>query len=133
MKKILAVLLLIGLLATLCACGETPEPTEDVTEAPTQNVTEAPTVDDGKVTYTAKVVDEGGNPIAGAMVQICKDTCFPGVTDENGVASFTREEEEGYKISFIALPEGYEYTTEETDFYFEGGEKDITITLKAIA
>ena len=135
MKKILSVCLLLCLLVSLCACGETePATTEAPTEAPTTEApTEAPTEDDGMATYTAKVVDEGGNPIAGALVQICKDDCFPGMTDEQGVASFQRAETEGYKISFIELPAGYDYTTEETDFYFEGDAKELTITLKAVA
>ena len=86
--------------------------------------------DDGKVTYTVNVVDEAGNPIAGAMVQLCKDTCFPGVTDANGVAKFTLAEDE-YKVSFLALPAGYTYVDDTQEFYFADGSMELTITLKA--
>ena len=134
MKKILTGLLLVCMLLCLCACGQegnTPETTAPVVETttvPVENVTE----DDGMAIYTAKIVDEGGNPVAGAMVQICKDDCFPGVTDSDGVATFNRPEAEGYKISFISLPAGYEYADETTEFYYEGDAKDMTITLKAV-
>ena len=136
MKNLIAGLLLVCMLLCLCACGqtETPEPTTtepavEQTTDPAQQVTE----DDGTATYTAKIVDEGGNPIAGAMVQICKDDCFPAVTDAQGVATFNRPETQGYKISFISLPSGYDYADETTEFYYEGDEKDMTITLKAVA
>ena len=78
------------------------------------------------------MVDEEGNPIAGAMVQMCLDTCLPGITNENGVAEFAVPEAD-YKVSFLALPEGYDYTTGEQEFYFDAGSYEMTITLKAVA
>lgn len=140
MNKLIAALLLICMVMGLCACGgnapeaTTEAPTEATTEAPTEaEVTEEPTVADGMAVYTVTVVDEGGNPISGAFVQICKDDCFPGSTDENGVATFTRPESQGYKISFISVPVGYDYTDENTEFYYEGDAKELTVTLKAVA
>lgn len=121
--------LLLALCMLLCACGgqQTPE----TTEAPVQTTAapaEAP-VDDGKVTYTVTVVDEAGAPIAGAMVQICLDACYPGVTDANGQAKFSVLEED-YKVSFLSMPAGYTYSGDEQEFYFDGGF-DLTITLKS--
>lgn len=140
MKKLIALALLLCLATGLCACGSdpaTPTTTVPATEETTENVTEATTegsdVADGMAVYTVTVVDEGGNPISGAFVQICKDDCFPGSTDENGVATFTRPESQGYKISFISLPVGYDYAGEETEFYYEGDAKELTISLKAVA
>lgn len=145
MKNILTVLLLLCMVLCLCACGNNeaannndaatnPPASDPVDTKPveTDPVETEPSVPDGRAQYTAIVVDEGGNAIAGAMVQICKEDCFPGVTDAEGKAVFTRPETEGYKISFISLPAGYDYTTEETDFYYEGDSKEITIVLKAI-
>lgn len=138
MKKIVSVLLLLCLALSLVACG--PNNTETTTTEPTttepateETTVEQTTEDDGMAAYTVTVTDEGGNPIAGAMVQICKDDCFPGVTDAEGTASFSRPEAEGYKISFISLPEGYEYSGEETEFYYEGDTKEMTVVLKAVA
>lgn len=122
------IVLLLAVCMILCACGG--EQTPETTEAPVQT-TAAPveeTVDDGKVTYTITVVDEAGAPIAGAMVQICLDACYPGVTDTNGQAKFSVVEED-YKVSFLSMPAGYTYSGEAQEFYFDGGY-DLTITLK---
>ena len=81
--------------------------------------------------YKVTVVDESGNPVKGVMVQICKDSCIPARTGENGVAEFTVAEDEGYKVSFSVIPEGYESASEETEFYFEDGSFEMTLTLKA--
>lgn len=133
MKRLICVVLVLLLTVGLCACGaeEAPkaEPTVAATEAPAAP-TEAPAAPaDGKVTYTIHVQDESGAAIAGAMVQICKDTCLPGMTDAEGNAVFTVDEAD-YKVSFLTLPAGYTYTTEETEFYFDGAT-EITLTLKA--
>ena len=80
---------------------------------------------DGKVTitvtkkapegtnYTIRVVDQNGNPVAGAMVQMCEseDKCLtPITTNANGEAVYTEPERE-YKAAIASLPEGYENTT----------------------
>ena len=123
----------------LCACGEeeAKETTKSTSEnntsekETTENTTQETTTEeaDDKVTYTIKVVDEDGNAIAGAMVQLCKDSCVPGKTDDNGVAEFKLAEDD-YKASLMAMPEGYEYSGEEEAFYYEDGATELTITLK---
>ena len=143
MKKILMVsLLVLSLLLCLCACGEgepvattepvsTTAPTEAPTEAPT-DPTEEVTEPANQPTYTITVVDEAGNPVAGAIVQMCLEACVPGVTNENGVAEFFLAED-NYKVSFVKIPDGFELAGEETDFYFADGANTMTITLKAAA
>lgn len=141
MKRFTAAVLLLTMVLCLCACGgsgeETPatdapatEPPVVETQAPVQE-TEAPTEAEFNG-YTVTVQDEEGNPVAGAMVQLCLDTCFPSMTNESGVAQFNLEEAE-YKVSFITLPAGYTYSSEVQEFYFESGSKDMTIVLKAEA
>lgn len=136
LKKLLGILLAMTLVLGLCACGggeETPDNTGGSTEPSSTGNTEASeTLDDGKVTYSVKVVDEDGDPISGAMVQLCKDSCLPGATAENGVAEFKTVEDD-YKVSFMMLPSGYDYSTDATEFYFEAGSYELTITLKAAA
>lgn len=138
-KRIFALVLAACMMLTLCACGDDVQETQPqsnettapaVTTAPTQETTVP--VDDGKVTYTVYVVDEGGNPIPNAMVQLCLEACIPGFTDESGKAEF-RQVEADYKVSFVALPAGYEHAGEATDFYFDAGSYEMTITLKAVA
>lgn len=127
-KRFLVFALTLCLVLGLCACSEPAASGGETTTEPTQNTTE--TADDGKVTYTVKVVDEGGNPVASAAVQLCKDSCLPGMTNAEGVASFNVVEDD-YKVSFMTMPEGYEAEAEE--FYFDDGAYELTITLKAVA
>ena len=134
MKNITVIALLLCLLLTLCACGgEAAVETKPVeTEAPVA-VTEAPATEaaipEGMAVYTVTVVDENGTPVVGAMVQLCKDSCVPGVTNESGVATFTLPEDD-YKASMLAMPAGHAYAGETEEFYFEGAF-ELTITLKA--
>jgi len=136
LKRLLAIAVIVCLALCLFACtgsgSGTTEPVStsgtNASDAPTNNTTEE-AVFDG---YTVTVVDEGGNPIAGAFVQLCLESCYPSVTDASGIAKFDLEEAE-YKVSFVSLPAGYEYVSEEQNFYFEDGSKEITITLKAVA
>lgn len=136
-KSLFAALLALCLMLGLCACGgndnETTTNAPETTTAP--NGIEAPedttaSVDDGKVTYTVTVVDENGNPIAGAMVQLCLEACLPAMTNESGIAEY-RVEEADYKVSFVTIPAGYELSGGEDAFYFEDGSYEMTITLKA--
>lgn len=125
MKGLIALVLVL----MLCACGS--EKTPETTAAPVETTAAPATVpvDDGKVEYIIHVVDESGAPISGAMVQICLDACYPGMTDANGQAKFSVMEAD-YKVSFLSLPAGYTYSGDDQEFYFDG-EFELTITLKA--
>ena len=144
MKTLLALALALMLLLSLCACGqsaETENPTDPTTattdpagtDAPTDAPTD-PTIPDGMVQLKVKVVDEGGNPIVGVMVQVCTDeSCLmPVKTDDAGVATFAPAAEGEYHANFLpGVPEGYEADAEV--FYFAEGESELTIVLKAVA
>jgi len=131
-KILLAALLAVAMMVSLCACvGGEPADKDGGTTTTTPTTTTTTKADDGKVTYKATVLDNTGAPVVGAMVQICKETCLPGVTNESGVATF-QVAEDAYKASILSMPEGYDYTTEEQEFYFDG-EFDVTIVLKAVA
>lgn len=133
---IIAVLLCIML--SLCACGGEAAPTEaPEIEAPAVKTTEAPaeteaTLAEGMAVYTIKVVDEGGTPVVGAMVQLCKESCIPGVTDAEGIATFTLAEDD-YKASMLSMPAGYEYAEGIEEYYYDDGAYELTIVLKAVA
>lgn len=137
MKIFGVIAVILCMMLSLCACGGSADvETQSVeTEAPvveTEAVVETePAIPEGMVVYTVTVVDEGGNPVVGAMVQLCKDSCVPGVTNESGIATFTLAEDD-YKASMLAMPAGYEYAGETEEFYFEGAF-ELTITLKAVA
>ena len=89
-------------------------------------------VNDGKVVYTVVVTDEDGNPIAGAMVQVCNEgNCFaPVTTNEEGVAEFRLEESDEYKAKLLTNPAGYEAV--ETDYVHFDGETEITLTVTPV-
>lgn len=136
-KYLLLAMLVSSMCFGLCACGDSdkeqdPKPNQEQTGPVVDNKEEENTepVDDGKVTYTVKVVNEEGAPIVGAAVQLCKEACIPSVTNAEGVAEFNLAEDE-YKVSFVMLPSGYTYSGTEDTFYFEDGSKEMTITLKA--
>ena len=140
-KALIAAILCLVMALSLCACGGATAPAETKpveTEAPVV-ATEAPAAQEqevvaeeeetGMVQYTVTVLDEEGNPIVGAMVQLCKDSCVPAITDAEGVATFNLPEDD-YKASMLAMPEGYAYAGEEDTFYFDAAF-DLIITLKA--
>lgn len=133
MKKLIAALLLVCMAVCLCACGgeETKEP--EVTQ-PQITLPEVTEPEKTGVTYTVKVVDEGGNPVAGAMVQLCAEMCLPKLTNADGVAVYENmEERSDYKASVTVYPEGYEQLGDTVDHYLENGATEVTITVKAVA
>lgn len=140
-KRVLMLVLALCLTFVLCACGGDVQeetvapPVEEATDAPVEEVTEAPTeAEVAGTVYTVTVVDEGGNPVVGTMVQICQgELCMmPCATDDSGVATFTVTDEGTYEAKLLSLPAGYEYATEEQVFPF-GSAFELTITLKAVA
>ena len=64
------------------------------------------------------------------LVQMCSDTCFPAATNDAGVAEFSLKEDD-YKVTFLTLPAGYEYSGDVQEFHFEDGATELTIILKA--
>lgn len=143
-KILLALVLAMGMLLCMAACGGEEKETEPATTAaPAPETTEAtgaettvPTTipESTNPTYTVTVVDEGGNPVAGAMVQLCDVTaaCYPNATNEQGVATYSLVEAE-YKASFLKIPEGYALPEGASEFYFDEGSFEMTITLIAVA
>lgn len=106
-----------------------PESTEATTEQTTEQVTEEVTTDDGKVTYTVKVVDANGAPVAGVAVQFCDDNgCrMPVATNAEGIVTL-HEAESNFHVTLASVPEGFAADT--TEYYFDGAF-ELTITLNA--
>ena len=136
MMKLLALIMALAMVLCLAACGGDDTKTKDPYESTgTSEVTDPPNVtdpsdvtepDNGNKTYTVTLVDSQGNAVSGAMVQICLDSCVPGMTDANGVATFELPEESGYSAGVTA-----DY--DNTKVYFEDGQYDVTITWDAPA
>ncbi len=73
--------------------------------------------------YRISVIDQDGNPVSGAIVNICTDTtCTTGKSDEKGLILFTGEKQ-SYHLQLLKAPDGYSfdspadlYTEDQTDF-----------------
>ena len=134
MKKLTTfVCLLLCVAAVLCGCGpaapsttKAPEATKAPVTTLAPETTAAPSTD---VTYTATVVDQDGNPMAGVVIQFCDDAniCkLPVTTNEEGKVTVTYAPA-NYHVSVTVVPEGY--TAEADGYHFEEGKTDITVTL----
>ena len=139
---LLAAALMLCLVMGAVACDSnegTAETTESTTQAPTQSTeTEAPateqttveeTTDDGKVTYTVKVVDENGAPVKDVAVQFCDDNgCrMPVATNAEGVVTLT-DVESNFHVTLASVPAGF--AADATEYYFDGAF-ELTVTLQA--
>lgn len=105
-------------------------PTENDSTTTTAPVVTGPTQPvNGKANYTVIVTDEAGNPVSGAFVQLCLESCIPCITNGQGVASYSNMDVADYKVSFITVPAGYEMPSD--NFYFEKDTYEMTLVLKA--
>ena len=77
--------------------------------------------------FEVKVVDQNGDAVVGAMVQICLDSCFVKVTDDAGVARMDFADGE-YKANILSLPDGYTDSTEGAKYSFVDLKCEIIVT-----
>lgn len=132
-KKLLAVLLSLLVVFSLCACGaDTASSKDDVSSSEPVSSSEDTSSEEKTSKFEVKVVDAEGNPVEGVMLQICKDSCIPAKTDTNGVATFNIEVTSEHKLSVLSCPAGYEYTGE-AEVYMEDGATEYTVELSEAA
>ena len=135
MKKIFALLLVLCMVFALCACGESEKKEDETNNAVNNEVNddnddvkeeESDDASEEQAVFQVKIVDENGNPVSGAMVQVCKDSCLPAISNAEGIATFNMQIEDGHKLQVSNCPEGYEYTGE-ADIYLEPGQTEYTL------
>ena len=91
--------------------------------------------EDTSFTLTATLVDENGDAIVGASVQLCVGSiCLTASeTNEDGEIYGTFSTEGKIKVKIISLPDGYlmpsELDTDGYHFYFEAGKTDVEIVI----
>lgn len=133
LKKLAAILLVLCMAFALCACsGNDAEPNDNDTVTTTtteEKVTTTTAPEDESASFKVKVVDQDGNPVAGVMVQVCSEACFPCVTDANGVATFNTEITDEHYLSVPSCPAGYTYTGEEK-VYLEEDMTEYTVEIE---
>ncbi len=139
MNKLIVAILLLTVILGLCACSQAPA--ENTTTGPVETTkpnesSSAPTEDSTPApNYFITVVDTEGQPVTGALLQMCKlgddGACTPAATttDAEGKVSFALAVD-SYKVSFIILPPTYTYVDEEQNFYFDDGASELTIIVK---
>ena len=132
-KKLVTTILMLCMAFSLVACGNgsDKDTQKENTENSQQDENEESESEETGIVYTIKVVDEDNNPIGGMMVQLCKDTCMPKLTNAEGVAEFSvAEKSDDYKAGITNLPDGYIYDGDEY-VYFEDGATEVTLVIKA--
>ena len=132
MKKLTTLLLVLTIALCLAACGEDPTTPATTTTQPAPTTTVAPTptatVDNTVYNYKIRVVDQDGNPIAGAYVIFCLEQCNFYQTNEEGWALIEAEITEGYQAHIMSLPTDYEgYTFSEEYTNFEPGQTEMIL------
>lgn len=83
------------------------------------------------VSYTIRVVDQNGDAVVGATVQMCSDSgCFPfNPTDANG-ESVSIKDADNFKAQIVSLPDGYTDITNGEYQQFSGdAEGGFTVTI----
>ncbi len=128
MKKLLTFVLAVCMIMALCACGADKNGPTGTEPQNKPNNTQTSSKEDTAPKFEVTVNDEEGNAVKGVMVQLCKDTCVPAITNENGVATFSVEITDEHKLSVMSCPDGYEYTGE-AEIYLEDGDTSYTLEI----
>lgn len=131
MKKIIALLLILIMTLALCACEDG---NISINNPGNKNpgATYSPEADpNAQKTHTITITDDQGNKLQGIYVTISlgEDESYRGgMTDENGVCIVEMPQQDGYKITLMAIPDECEA---EESYTFTGLEANIV--LKTIA
>lgn len=130
MKRMMILLLALTMVLCLAACGEGEESTPAATTtqpAPSTTVS-VPATTVPTYNYKIQVVDQDGNPIAGAYVIFCLEQCNFYETNEEGWALIEADITDGYMAHIMSLPAAYEgYTFSEEYTYFEAGQTEMIL------
>lgn len=134
-RRLLAILLALFVVFSLCACGgntDTDVKDDDTVNSEVDSSEEDTSSEEESAAFEVKVVDASGNPVEGVMLQICKDSCIPAKTDADGIAKFNIEITDGHKLQVLSCPAGYQYTGE-AEVYLEAGSSEYTVELSEAA
>ena len=121
LKMTLTAVLLFSFLLVSCACGSADYSAGEANDSEKEESTVR--------SYTVTIIDDDNQPVSGVLLQLCLESCFPNKTNAAGMAQFTSLPVGDYKVSLLSLPDGYDYATEEREWYFPDGESELTITL----
>jgi len=95
-------------------------------------VTDAGAAKNDRGEYRVIVYDLDGNPVEGALIQLCDDvTCAFQPTDAEGIATFSVEEQKAYDIHVLMVPE--DFAPDEGEYKTLDTYSDVNIFLKKAA
>lgn len=135
LMRLTAVVMMLCVMLCLAACGGDSNPTTAAPTTPTTKPATVPTTTAAPTstgfvapehTYRFKVVDQNGDIVVGATVQLCLESCMFKPTEVDGYAYFNSPVADGYKVQVLAVPEGYTCNSEEV-IYLEPGQTEITL------
>ncbi len=130
MKKIIALIMAIGMMVCLFGCGSETNNNTDTPSQPKGSQNDVVSEEQETAKFVVKVVDQNGDPVPNVMVQLCTDICMPKPADENGVVTFDAEITDEHKISLSVCPEGYETEYVGTNYiYLEEGITEYTFEI----
>lgn len=125
LKKFFAIVLSFAIIFCLCACSQEKGAVENNESKLEEYKKYAPK-------FNVTVTDTDGNAIDGVILQMRKDIVTTARTNRKGIATFNLYITEGYKLSVVSCPEGYEYTGDEYIYIRKGSyEYSLEITKKS--
>lgn len=148
MKWLIALMLVLTMALTLVACTQPEQPAGSTPNkqpstpsgSSSSSQTQPSSTQKEEPGYVVTVVDQDGNPVAGATVLLCDDNmCYaPVTTNENGVAEFSQKNIAGAKSKIAAAPAGYTVDAnpnEDAEHYvhYEEGTNTMTLTVTKTA
>ncbi len=119
-KKITVLISVFCLIFCLCSCGSDKD--SDLTQS------EFETLKNSAPKITVTVIDNDGNAVEGVVLQIRKESVLTARTNRAGKAVFPLAPINGYKLSVISCPDGYEYTGE-IYIHINQGVSDYTLEI----
>ena len=121
-KRLLALVLAFLMILCFTACGESKSG---------QALENSSNIDNtGKTApkFKVTVIDNEGNSVDGVVLKMRKTTDFTAISDRNGVATFNMYVTDGYRLTVVHCPDGYEYTGDK-DIHIKSGTMEYTLEI----
>ncbi len=101
-NKLLVLVLSLIMIFTFCACGDDDVINNNLPSSKTETI-KKPT------RFLVTVIDQNGDFVEGVVLRLGKTSDVTARTNNKGVATFPIVATDGYKLSVISCPKGYDY------------------------
>ncbi len=120
-KKLLIIVLVFVLAFGFCACANEKSNTDNYQSNNEVYI-------EKQTNFLVTVIDNNGDAVEGVILQIRKDYRVTARTNKQGVAKFPMIVTNGYKLSILSCPEGYEYVGD-TNIHIKQGISEYTLNI----